>query len=101
MSLFKETKIGAFLPGDGKAAVVTQTIIFRIYITAPHTRTFEFSLLAHLLEMLLGSMINSHISLNFCQVHLVLNGIEHGKKSSCGGLFKHCPMGAPRIMTMF
>ena len=31
-----------------------------------HSATFEFSLLAHLLQMLLDSKINSHISYNFC-----------------------------------
>ena len=31
-----------------------------------HTAPFESSLLAHILEMLLGSKINSHISSNFC-----------------------------------
>ena len=34
-----------------------------------HSATFEFSLLAHILQMLLGSKINSHISLNFCPDH--------------------------------
>ena len=36
---------------------------------ATHSATFEFSLLAHLLQMLLASKINSHISSNFCQDH--------------------------------
>ena len=31
-----------------------------------HSSTFEFSLLAHILQMLLDSKINSHISSNFC-----------------------------------
>ena len=31
--------------------------------------TFEFSLLAHILQMLLASKINSHISSNFCPDH--------------------------------
>ena len=36
---------------------------------APHSATFEFSLLAHKLQMLLPSKINSHISSNFGQDH--------------------------------
>ena len=31
-----------------------------------HSAMFEFSLLAHILQMLLASKINSHISSNFC-----------------------------------
>jgi len=31
-----------------------------------HSATFELSLLAHMLQMLLASKINSHISSNFC-----------------------------------
>ena len=34
-----------------------------------HTAPFESSLLAHILEMLLGSKINSHISSNFWPDH--------------------------------
>ena len=37
--------------------------------SSAHSATFEFSLLVHILQMLLASKINSHISSNFCPDH--------------------------------
>ena len=45
----------------------TKSSVF--FHSSAHTAAFEFSLIAHMLEMLLGSKIAPHISLNFCQVH--------------------------------
>ena len=39
------------------------------FLLLTHSATFEFSLLAHILQMLLASKINSHISTNVCSDH--------------------------------
>ena len=36
------------------------------FLPSAHSATFEFSVLAHILQMLLASKINAHISSNFC-----------------------------------
>ena len=42
---------------------------FKTFLNIPHSATIEISLLAHILQMLLASKINSHISANFCPDH--------------------------------
>ena len=39
------------------------------FVYGAHGVTFEFSLSAHILQMLLASKINSHISSKFCPDH--------------------------------
>ena len=43
------------------------TCLIICFLPFAHSARFEFSLLAHLLQRLLASKINSHISTNFCQ----------------------------------
>ena len=61
---------------------------WRCVLGAAHSAMFEFSLLAHILQILLASKINSHISSNFCSNHRdgswiikALNGMGHQSSS--------------------
>ena len=47
-------------------AQVWPPTLYIIILHRAHSGTFEFSLLAHILQMLLAIKINSHISSNFC-----------------------------------
>ena len=65
-------KLSSLGPNQDWLAIVTKKDSIQKYIVTwplAHNTTLEFSLLAHILQMLLASKINSHISSNFCPDH--------------------------------